>query len=206
MIDLYTWPIINGRKISIMLEEVGLDYEVHAIDLNQGEQFDADFLARSPNAKIPAIYDRDEEVSLSESGAILIYLAEKAGQLLPTETEPRAKVMEWLMFQVSGIGPTLGQTYHFFTAAPEKVPYAMDRFATESARLLKVLDDRLAHVEYAAGDYSIADIALYPWIVRGFQLLRGAKAEIVGEGAHIERWLGSVAQRPGVKKGMTVPS
>ena len=205
MIDLYTWTTPNGRKGSIMLEEVGLDYEVHPINIGEGEQFSPDFLAISPNNKIPAIVDRELDVSIFESGAILIYLAEKTGQLLPTEVVPRAKVLEWLMFQMSGIGPILGQVGHFLQSAPEQIPYAIDRFTSESARLMKVLDDQLGREAYAAGDYSIADIALYPWVSVGFEPLRQMKADVLGEGANIERWLESVGERSAVQRGMVVP-
>ena len=205
MIDLYTWTTPNGRKGSIMLEEVGLDYEVHPINIGEGEQFSPDFLAISPNNKIPAIVDRELDVSIFESGAILVYLAEKTGQLLPTEVVPRAKVLEWLMFQMSGIGPMLGQVGHFMQSAPEQIPYAIDRFASESARLMKVLDDQLGREAYAAGDYSIADIALYPWVSVGFAPLRQMQADVLGEGANIERWLGSVGERAAVQRGMAVP-
>ena len=205
MIDLYTWTTPNGRKGSIMLEEVGLDYEVHPINIGEGEQFSPDFLAVSPNNKIPAIVDRELDVSIFESGAILIYLAEKTGQLLPTEVVPRAKVLEWLMFQMSGIGPMFGQVGHFMQSAPEQIPYAIDRFASESARLMKVLDDQLGREAYAAGDYSIADIALYPWVSVGFAPLRQMQADVLGEGTNIERWLGSVGERAAVQRGMAVP-
>jgi len=205
VIDLYTWTTPNGRKGSIMLEEVGLDYEVHPINIGEGEQFSPDFLAVSPNNKIPAIVDRELDVSIFESGAILIYLAEKTGQLLPTEVVPRAKVLEWLMFQMSGIGPILGQVGHFLQSAPEQIPYAIDRFTSESARLMKVLDDQLGREAYAAGDYSIADIALYPWVSVGFEPLRQMKADVLGEGANIERWLESVGERSAVQRGMVVP-
>ena len=205
MIDLYTWTTPNGRKGSIMLEEVGLDYEVHPINIGEGEQFSPDFLAISPNNKIPAIVDRELDVSIFESGAILVYLAEKTGQLLPTEVVPRAKVLEWLMFQMSGIGPMLGQVGHFMQSAPEQIPYAIDRFASESARLMKVLDDQLGREAYAAGDYSIADIALYPWVSVGFAPLRQMQADVLGEGANIERWLASVGERAAVQRGMAVP-
>ena len=188
-----------------MLEEVGLDYEVHPINIGEGEQFSPDFLAISPNNKIPAIVDRELDVSIFESGAILVYLAEKTGQLLPTEVVPRAKVLEWLMFQMSGIGPMLGQVGHFMQSAPEQIPYAIDRFASESARLMKVLDDQLGREAYAAGDYSIADIALYPWVSVGFAPLQEMQADVLGEGANIERWLGSVGERAAVQRGMAVP-
>jgi GST-like protein len=205
VIDLYTWTTPNGRKGSIMLEEVGLDYEVHPINIGEGEQFSPDFLAISPNNKIPAIVDRELDVSIFESGAILVYLAEKTGRLLPTEVVPRAKVLEWLMFQMSGIGPMFGQVGHFMQSAPEQIPYAIDRFASESARLMKVLDDQLGREAYAAGDYSIADIALYPWVSVGFAPLQEMQADVLGEGANIERWLGSVGERAAVQRGMAVP-
>jgi GST-like protein len=205
VIDLYTWTTPNGRKGSIMLEEVGLDYQVHPIDIGEGAQFSPEFLAVSPNNKIPAIVDRELDVSIFESGAILIYLAEKTGQLLPTEVVPRAKVLEWLMFQMSGIGPILGQVGHFMQSAPEQIPYAIDRFTSESARLMKVLDDQLGRQAYAAGDYSIADVALYPWVSVGFAPLRQMKADVLGEGANIERWLASVGERAAVQRGMAVP-
>ena len=205
MIDLYTWTTPNGRKVSIMLEEVGLDYEVHTINIGEGAQFSPEFLAVSPNNKIPAIVDRELDVSIFESGAILVYLAEKTGQLLPTEAAPRAKVMEWLMFQMSGIGPILGQVGHFVQSAPEQIPYAVDRFASESARLMRVLDDQLGRQAYAAGDYSIADIALYPWVSVGFAPVRQMQADVLGAGANIERWLASVGERAAVQRGMAVP-
>ena len=205
MIDLYTWTTPNGRKVSIMLEEVGLDYEVHPINIGEGAQFGPEFLAVSPNNKIPAIVDRELDVSIFESGAILVYLAEKTGQLLPTEAAPRAKVMEWLMFQMSGVGPILGQVGHFVQSAPEQIPYAVDRFASESARLMKVLDDQLGRQAYAAGDYSIADIALYPWVSIGLAPVRQMQADVLGEGANIERWLASVGERAAVQGGMAVP-
>jgi len=205
MIDLYTWTTPNGRKISIMLEECGLPYEVHPVNIGRGEQFAPAFVAICPNSKIPAIVDRDEGVSLFESGAILIYLAEKTGRLLPSRNPARAKVMEWLMWQMANIGPMLGQANHFANTAAEKIPYAIDRYITESARLTKVMDDRLGRTEYLGGEYSIADIATYPWVRAGFELLRGAKPDVVGEGANVSRWLAALASRPAVVKGMAVP-
>lgn len=205
MIDLYTWTTPNGRKVSIMLEEVGLDYEVHTVNLQENEQFKPEFLAISPNNKIPAIVDRDADVSIFESGAILIHLAEKTGQLLPTDVGARAGVLEWLMFQMAAIGPMLGQAGHFLQQAPEQIPYAIERFTSESARLMKVMDDRLANAEYIAGDYSIADIALYPWVVLGFEPLSQMKADVLGEAAHLKRWLDSVGARDAVQRGMAVP-
>jgi GST-like protein len=205
MIDLYTWTTPNGRKVSIMLEECGLDYAVHPVYLGRNEQFSPAFVAICPNAKIPAIVDRDAGVSVFESGAILIHLAERTGQLLPRSNPGRAKVLEWLMWQMANIGPMLGQANHFANTAEERIPYAIDRYVTESARLVRVMDDQLRRAPYLAGDYSIADIATYPWVKAGFDLLRAAKPEIVGEGANVARWLGAVAARPAVARGMAVP-
>ncbi len=203
MIDLYTWGTPNGQKASIMLEETGLAYEVHPVNIGEDEQFEAEFVTVSPNSKIPAIVD--DGVSIFESGAILIHLAEKTGKFLAAEGLERAKALEWLMFQMAGLGPMLGQTNHFLNAAPEKIPYAIERFLAESARLLKVLDDRLAEVEYLAGDYSIADIACYPWTTVGLPPLKGAKPDVLGDAEHVTRWLDEVASREAVIKGMAVP-
>ncbi len=203
MIDLYTWGTPNGQKASIMLEETGLEYEVHPVNIGEDEQFEAEFVAVSPSSKIPAIVD--DGLSIFESGAILIHLAEKTGQFLTADGPARAKALEWLMFQMAGLGPMLGQTNHFLNTAPEKIPYAIERFLTESARLLKVLDDRLAEVEYLAGDYSIADIACYPWTAVGLPPLKGAKPDVLGDAEHITRWLAEIASREAVIKGMAVP-
>jgi len=205
MIDLYTWTTPNGRKVSVMLEEIGLPYTVHPVNIGKGEQFAPEFVKICPNSKIPAIVDRDAGVSLFESGAILIYLGEKTGKLLPASGAARAATIEWLMWQMANVGPMFGQVNHFANAAPERIPYAIDRYATESARLLKVLDDRLAKVAFVAGDYSIADIALYPWITAAFQLLKAFKPDVAGDGAHVERWLAVVGERPAVARGMAVP-
>ncbi|HYR96266.1 MAG TPA: glutathione S-transferase N-terminal domain-containing protein [Candidatus Binatus sp.] len=205
MIDLYTWTTPNGRKVSVMLEECGLQYTVHPVNIGAGEQFRPEFVAICPNSKIPAIVDRDAGVSLFESGAILIHLAEKTGRFLPAKDPGRAKTLEWLMWQMANIGPMLGQANHFASVAPEKIPYAIERYIAESARLLKVMDDRLARVPYLAGEYSIADIATYPWVKVGFEPVRGAKPDVVGEGAHVARWLAALAARPAVAKGMAVP-
>jgi GST-like protein len=206
MIDLYTWTTPNGRKVSVMLEECGLPYEVHPVDIRAGEQFEPEFVAICPNSKIPAIVDHDENLSLFESGAILIHLAEKTGRLLPARNPGRAKTLEWLMWQMANVGPMLGQTNHFVNAATERLPYAIDRFLTESARLLRVMDDQLGRTAYLAGDYSIADVAAYPWISAGFGLLRNVKPDVVGEGANVERWIAAIAARPAVVKGMAVPA
>jgi GSH-dependent disulfide-bond oxidoreductase len=176
MIDLYTWTTPNGRKVSVMLEECGLPYDVHPVDIGKDQQFRPEFVAICPNSKIPAIVDRDAGVSVFESGAILVHLAEKTGRLLPSTNPGRAKVLEWLMFQMANIGPMLGQANYFANTAAEKIPFAIDRYITESARLMKVMDDQLGRQDYLAGAYSIADIACYPWVDAGFPLLKTAKS------------------------------
>jgi GST-like protein len=206
MFDLYTWTTPNGRKVSVMLEECGLGYDVHPVDLTLGEQFEPGFVAICPNSKIPALVDRDAEVSVFESGAILVYLAETTGTLLPARHPARAQVVQWLMWQMANIGPMLGQANYFANTAAEKIPHAIDRYVTESARLIRVMDDQLGRAPYLAGDYSIADIATYPWRVAGFQLLKAAKPEVVGEGDNVARWLAAVGDRPAVARGMAVPA
>jgi GSH-dependent disulfide-bond oxidoreductase len=203
MIDLYTWTTPNGRKPAIMLEECGLEYSVHPVNIREQEQFKPEFVKICPNSKIPAIVDHDAGVF--ESGAILVHLAEKAGKFLPAKDPGRAKVLEWLFWQMANVGPMFGQAGHFVNAAPEKIPYAIDRYATESARLIKVLDNQLANSEYMAGAYSIADIATYPWVVDGFPAIKAVKPDVVGESANVARWLAAVGARPAVKKGMEVP-
>ena len=203
MIDLYTWGTPNGHKASIMLEECGLEYRVHPVDIGKGEQFSPEFVAICPNSKIPAIVDG--EVSVFESGAILIYLAEKTGKLLPRSYPERAQVLQWLMWQMANVGPMFGQANHFANTASEKIPYAIDRYVTESARLLRVMDDRLGEAAYLAGDYSIADIATYGWVAAAFPLLKAIKADVIGEGANVARWLKTIGARPAVEKGMRVP-
>jgi GST-like protein len=205
MIDLYTWTTPNGRKISIMLEECALPYAVHPVDIGKGEQFSPEFVAICPNSKIPAIVDRDAGVSVFESGAILIHLAEKTGRLLPAEGAGRAKTLEWLMWQMANVGPMFGQANHFASAAPERIPYAIDRYLAESARLIKVMDDHLGQTDFLAGDYSIADVATYPWVKAGFDLIRNVKPDVTGDGKHVARWLGAIGERPAVVKGMAVP-
>lgn len=208
MIDFYTWTTPNGRKVSVMLEECGLEYTTHAVNLQKEEQFKPEFLAIAPNNKIPAIVDRDVAdgpVSIFESGAILLYLAEKSGKFLPKGDAERAKTLEWLFWQMGGIGPIMGQAGHFTTQAPEQIPYAVDRFISESARLLKVLDTQLGKTEFMAGEYSIADMATYPWVILGFDLIRSAKPDVIGEGAHIARWIKAIGERPAVITGMAVP-
>ena len=205
MIDLYTWTTPNGRKVSVMLEECGLEYSVHPVNIRDGDQFKPEYVKICPNSKIPAIVDRDSGLSMFESGAILVYLAEKTGKFLPAKQPGRGKVLEWLFWQMANIGPMFGQAGHFSNAAPEKIPYAINRYLTESARLIKVLDDHLEHTEYVAGDYSIADIANYPWVSVGFDLIKAAKADVVGEGANVARWIKAIGARAAVKKGMEVP-
>lgn len=208
MIDLYTWTTPNGRKASIMLEECGLPYEVHAVNIGKGEQFEPDFLKISPNNRIPAIVDHDGDggpISVFESGAILVYLAEKCGKLLAPKGAARAKALEWLMWQMGGLGPMLGQANHFLNAAPEKIPYAIERYLNEGARLFKVLDRQLSEAPFLAGDYSIADIAAYPWASAAFKMIAAAKPELMGDGASTQRWLSEVGARPAVQRGMAVP-
>jgi GST-like protein len=205
MIDLYTWTTPNGRKVSVMLEECGLEYSVHPINIGKREQFTPEYIKICPNSKIPAIVDHDAKLSMFESGAILIHLAEKAGKLLPARDPGRAKVLEWLFWQMANIGPMIGQVGHFVNAAPEKIPYAIERYMSESARLIKVLDDQLGRTEYMAGDYSIADIATYTWVSVGHHPIKGAKPDIVGEGANVARWIAAVGARPAVQKGMQIP-
>ena len=209
MIDFYTWTTPNGYKVSIMLEETGLPYEVHPVDIGNNEQFDPEFLKIAPNNRIPAIVDREGDggapLTLMESGAILVYLAEKSGKFLAAKGGQRAKALEWLMWQMGGLGPMMGQANHFLNTASEKIPYAIDRYVSESARLLKVMDGRLGQAEYLGGDYSIADMAAYPWVAVGFELIRQAKPEIVGEGANVGRWVKAVGSRPAVQRGMEIP-
>jgi GSH-dependent disulfide-bond oxidoreductase len=200
MIDFYTFTTPNGRKVSIMLEEVGLPYTPHVIDIRKGDQFTPEFVAINPNSKIPAIVDRDSGLAMFESGAILIYLAEKAGKFLPTETGARFQVLEWLMLQMGSIGPMFGQLNHFRSYAPEHIPYAINRYETETLRLYSVLDKQLAEHEFVCGDYSIADMAIYPWVaIYEFQGLT------LDQHPHLKRWVETIAQRPAVQKGMAVP-
>ncbi|MYD99305.1 MAG: glutathione S-transferase family protein [Gammaproteobacteria bacterium] len=196
-IDLYTWPTPNGRKVSIALEEFGLDYEVHAVNIGKDEQFDPDFLAISPNNKIPAIVDRDTGRSLMESGAILLYLSGKTGELGGGD---RWTTLEWLMLQMGGVGPMLGQANHFLKFNAGKSAYAEKRYADEAARLYGVLDRRLADREYLADDYSIADIATWPWISRWpWHRIDW------GNYPDLKRWYLGIADRPAVQRGWRVP-
>ncbi|MGI9437785.1 MAG: glutathione S-transferase family protein [Geminicoccaceae bacterium] len=204
MIDLYTWSTPNGRKVSIMLEEVGLPYEVHAIDITADDQFKPEFLAISPNNKIPGIVDRDNGYKMFESGAILIYLAEKTGKLMPSDQLARMDVMQWLMFQMGGVGPMFGQTHHFHRFAKEKIPYAVNRYVGETKRLYGVMDKQLGENAYLAGDdYSIADVATWPWVSRfeWHDLDNGLDGF-----PNVKRWYGEIANRPGVQRGYDVPA
>lgn len=204
MIDLYTWGTPNGRKASIMLEEIGLPYKLHPINIGKGEQNTAEYIAINPNSKIPAIIDGDgpggKPVKVFESGAILIYLAEKTGKLLSSEPRARLQALEWLMFQMGGVGPMLGQVHHFLRNAPEPIPYAIERYVKETRRLYGVLDRRLAEAAFLAGEYSIADIATYPWVAR-HEWHRVDLAEF----PNVERWFAAIGGRPAVERGMKVP-
>jgi GSH-dependent disulfide-bond oxidoreductase len=201
MIDLYTFTTPNGRKASIMLEEVGLPYNVKVIDITKNDQFSPEFIAINPNSKIPAIVDRDSGITVFESGAILIYLAEKTGKLIPADPKNRFQVIEWLMFQMASIGPMFGQLSHFKRFAPEPIPYAIQRYEKETLRLYAVLDNQLAKHEYICGEYSIADIATYPWVaVYEFQGLT------LDNHPHLKRWVETLQQRPAVQRGMAIPA
>lgn len=201
MIDLYTFTTPNGRKASIMLEEVELPYNVHKIDITKNDQFTPEYVAINPNSKIPAIVDRDAEITVFESGAILMYLAEKTGKFLPADQKKRYVVIEWLMLQMGSIGPMFGQLNHFKKFAPEKIEYAIARYEKETLRLYGVLDRQLRDNEYICGDYSIADIATYPWVaVYEFQGLT------LDDRPNLKRWVETVQQRPAVQRGMKVPA
>ncbi|MBK9758017.1 MAG: glutathione S-transferase N-terminal domain-containing protein [Nannocystis sp.] len=201
MIDLYTAATPNGHKISIALEEMALPYTLHALSLSNGDQKQPWFREINPNARIPAIVDRDaDNFAVFESGAILIYLAEKTGQFLPTDVKGRSRVIQWLMFQMGGVGPMMGQANVFIRYAPEKLPWAIGRYQRECRRLFEVLDAHLATTPFLAGDYSIADMATWPW-VRGYTW---AELDISGLG-HLERWLKEVGERPAVIRGKDLP-
>ena len=200
MIELYTWPTPNGRKVSIALEELGLEYTAHSIDITKGEQRDPKFLTISPNGKIPAIVDTENNQSLMESGAILLYLAEKCGQLMPKDTSRYWEAVEWIMWQMGGPGPILGQIHHFVKFNPGKSLYAEERYLTEGKRLYGVLNQRLQDQEFVVGDYSIADIAIWPWISR----FNWQTIDIV-QYPNVTRWYSSIAARPAVQRGYHVP-
>jgi GST-like protein len=201
VIDLYTWTTPNGRKISIMLEEIGLPYNAIAADINKGEQYAPEFLKISPNNKIPAIVDRETGIALMESGAILVYLAEKSGRLMPKTSPEKWVVLQWLMMQMGSVGPMLGQTHHFHHFHKGKSDYAEQRYLAETARIYAVLDRRLSEAQYLGGnDYTIADIATWPWIARyEWQGVDWQKFP------SLKRWYRAIAERPAVRRGFDVP-
>ncbi|HEX6960034.1 MAG TPA: glutathione binding-like protein [Ferrovibrio sp.] len=208
MIDLYVWGTSNGRKVSIMLEETGLPYQVFPIDITKNEQFAPDYKRINPNSKIPAIVDHDPlaaygkgPFTLWESGAILIYLAEKTGRFMPQDARGRMIAIQWLMFQMGGVGPNFGQAHHFRRAAKEQVPYALKRFDTEVARLYGVMNERLGESAYlAAADYTIADIATYPWVAR-----HDWQGIDLAAYPNVQRWFEAIKARPAVQRGFEVP-
>ena len=205
MIDFYTWTTPNGRKVSIMLEECGLPYRVHKVDIGKGEQFRPEFLALNPNNRIPAIVDAEgpegKPLPLFESGAILVYLAGKTGRFLPESTTGKYIALQWLMFQMGGVGPMFGQAHHFLRAAPEQVPYGIKRYTDEARRLYGVLDKRLGEAPFLAGEYSIADMATFPWVAR-HEWHKVALADF----PNVKRWYDTIALRPAVVRGMVVPA
>ena len=203
-IDVFSWPTPNGHKVHIMLEECGLPYRAHAINIGKGDQFAPEFLAISPNNKIPAITDPEgpdgRPISLFESGAILVYLAGKTGQLMPQGDRERYDVLQWLMFQMGGVGPMLGQAHHFRMYAPEKLPYAIERYTNEAKRLYGVIDKQLAKSRFIAGkSYSIADIAIFPWL-RSWQ----NQGIVLDDYPHLKKWFEGIAERPAVQRGVKV--
>lgn len=196
MIELHYWPTPNGHKIALFLEEAGLDYAIHPVNIGKGEQFAPEFLAFSPNNRMPAIVDRapadgGEPVTVFESGAILLYLADKTGRFIAPDLRGRTATTEWLMWQMGGLGPMLGQNHHFNRYAPEKIPYAIDRYVNETRRLYGVLDRRLEGRAFVAGDYSIADMACYPWIVP-----HEAQGQSLDDFPNVKRWFEAIAARP----------
>jgi GST-like protein len=200
MIDLYFWPTPNGHKITLFLEEAGVDYRILPVDISAGDQFKPDFLKISPNNRMPAIVDQapadgGEPVSLFESGAILLYLAEKHGRFLPETLRGRKTVLEWLFWQVGGLGPMAGQNHHFSQYAPEKIPYAIERYVKETNRLYGVLDGRLAGRDFIADSYSIADMACYPWV-----LLHERQSQPIDDFPNLKRWLQAIGDRPATKR------
>jgi GST-like protein len=203
MIQLYTWGTPNGKKASIMLEEIGMPYEVHPINIGQGDQFKSEYLAINPNNKIPSIIDPDgpggKPFTLFESGAILMYLAEKSGELWPTDLRQRYTVIQWLMFQMGGVGPMFGQANYFYRLE-EKIPFAIERFHKEALRLYGVLEKALGKNEFLSGEYSIADIATYPWVWR--HEIHHVRLE---DFPSVKRWYDSISDRPAVKRGMEIP-
>jgi GSH-dependent disulfide-bond oxidoreductase len=200
MIELYYWPTPNGHKITMFLEEAGLDYEIHPVNIGRGEQFTPEFLAIAPNNRMPAIIDRNpadggEPISVFESGAILLYLADKTRSFIPQDIRGRVAALEWLFWQMGGLGPMAGQNHHFSQYAPEKIPYAINRYVNETNRLYGVMNKRLAKESFLAGDYSIADMAAYPWIVPYEK--QGQKLE---DFPHLKRWFEAIAARPATQR------
>ena len=204
MIDLYTWTTPNGRKVSIMLEELALPYRVHTVNIGQGDQFKPEYVTINPNSKIPSIVDPEgpdgEPITMMESGAILIYLAGKTGKLMPASVRDRTVALQLLMFQMGGVGPIFGQVHHFLRAAKEQVPYAIERYTKETRRLYGVLNERLKGREYLADGYSVADIATYPWVAR----YEWHKTDL-NDFPHVKRWFDAISARPAVQRGMNVP-
>ena len=205
MIDLYTWTTPNGRKVSVMLEECGLAYNVHKVHIGQGDQFKPEFVAINPNSKIPAIVDSDgpdgEPFALFESGAILVYLAGKTGRFLPRSVRGKYEALQWLMFQMGGVGPMFGQAHHFIRAKKDEIPYGTERYVKEAKRLYGVIDKQLGDRPYlAAGEYTIADIATYPWAARH----EWHRVDLV-EFPNVKRWFDTISRRPAVARGMAVP-
>ena len=205
MIDLYTWTTPNGRKVSVMLEECGLPYTVHPVNIGKNEQFSPEFLAMNPNHRIPVIVDSEgpdgKPLTLFESGAILVYLAGKCGRFLPASDRGKYIALQWLMFQMGGVGPMFGQAHHFLRAAPEQVPYGIKRYTEETRRLYGVLDKRLSQAAFLAEEYSIADICTYPWIARH----EWHKVDLA-DFPNVKRWYETIGRRPAVVRGMAVPA
>ena len=205
MIDFYTWSTPNGRKVSVMLEECGLPYRVHPIDISKGDQFKPAFLAINPNNRIPAIVDPDgpdgKPLPLFESGAILIYLSGKTGKFLPQGVRAKYIALQWLMFQMGGVGPMFGQAHHFMRAKKDEIPYGSERYGAEAKRLYGVLNTRLSEAAYLADEYSIADIATYPWVARH----EWHRVDLTAFPA-VKRWYDGIGRRPAVARGMAVPS
>ena len=200
MIDFYTWTTPNGRKVSILLEELGLEYNIHPINISKGDQNSPEFLAISPNNKIPAIVERDTGITIMESGAILLYLAEKYGKFLPSDYTKRTRVIEWLMWQMGGLGPMLGQTHHFLHFNPGKSDYAESRFSRETKRLYSILDKRLDQRDFICDEYSIADIACWPWVSR-YEWQQVQLADY----PNVQAWYQQLLERSAVQKGYHIP-
>ncbi len=205
MIDVYFWPTPNGYKVTWMLEEVGLKYNVIPVNIGAGDQFKPDFLKISPNNRMPAITDHEgpdgRPLSIFESGAILMYLAEKTGQLIPKDVRGKYNVIQWLMFQMASVGPMLGQAHHFRLYAPEKLEYAINRYTNEAKRIYNVIDKRLSEAKYLADEFSIADIAVYPWLVP-----HSMQGQNLDDFPHLKKWFAELAERPATKRGFAVMS